>query len=132
MAYKQKKMILSRRWFILKLKSREYVYRIIQKHWSLGSIPILFKVGHPCSMWTQKKFDVILVWVKIPRIPWEVWNWDSFRYIGNVLGEFIDVDMTFTLTKRMSVVRILVSFNIISGIGRNQILFGSSRIASIN
>lgn len=63
-----------------------------------------------------ERIDVIPVSVRIPGAPWEFWNWESLRDIGNVLGLFIDADMSFTHTKSMTVARILVSLNIRTGL----------------
>ena len=58
------------------------------------------------------KFDVIPIWIWLLGLPWELWNWNSFRDIRHALGAFIDANMTFAQTGIMYVERILVSLNI--------------------
>ena len=59
-----------------------------------------------------EQLDTILVWVHLRGIPLEFWNPAWLSEIGNELGTFIEVDLSFQQTEIKKVARILVSLNI--------------------
>ena len=59
-----------------------------------------------------ERLDTIPVWVRLLGLPWELWNPESLSDIGNALGTFIEVDLSYQQTKIKKVARILVSLNI--------------------
>ena len=59
-----------------------------------------------------ERLDTIPVWVRLPGLPWELWKPNSLSDIGNALGTFIEVDLSYQQMKIQKVTRILVSLNI--------------------
>ena len=50
----------------------------------------------------------MLVWVHLLVLPPHLWTMDIFRAIGNSMCIFLDVDMSFQVTKSRNVAHILV------------------------
>jgi len=48
--------------------------------------------------------------VKLPVLPIEYWSKEVFKEIGNTLGQFLEADMSFLKSKKMTMARILVEF----------------------
>jgi hypothetical protein len=55
------------------------------------------------------------IWVHLPGILVDFWTKESFKEIGNVLGLFLDVDMSFESLREMFVARILVFLDVKEG-----------------
>jgi hypothetical protein len=54
--------------------------------------------------------------VRLSGLPTELWTKEGFRLLGNTMGTFLGIDMSFLETKKMSVARILVFLNIRKGL----------------
>jgi hypothetical protein len=52
----------------------------------------------------------------LPGLPVELWTPKGFEYLGNALGRYMDVDMSFKDSRKMSMAHILVSMNIRKGL----------------
>ena len=66
--------------------------------------------------------DVVPVWVKLPALPLHFWDLYHFRRIGDILGTFLEADLSFLETKEKKVARILVNLNIREGLAEAIIL----------
>ena len=95
---------------------REDVDHILRKVWTYGKTPFQLKIWTPPFNVDTKRLDTIPVWVRLPGLPWELWNLDSLGDIGNALGTFIEVDISYQQTKIRKVARILVLLNIITSL----------------
>ena len=67
--------------------------------------------------------DVVPMWVRLPSFSLPFWTMEHFMHIGNLLGNFLEVDFSFNSTGLKRVAHILVSINIRNG------LPGAMRIA---
>ena len=38
------------------------------------------------------------IWVKLPNLPFEFWSIEFFKLIGNTLGTFLEVDLSFLVS----------------------------------
>ena len=74
-----------------------------------------------------EQLDTIPVWVLLPRLPLEFWNPACHSDIGNELGTFIEVDLSFQQTNIKKVARILVSLNIRTSLPEAFNLYGKTR-----
>jgi hypothetical protein len=73
--------------------------------------------------------DVALIWVRILGMPMEFWTKKIFSELGNFLGTFLDVDMSFLESGEMAVARILVSLDIQEGlIEELELIFGEKSL----
>jgi hypothetical protein len=109
---------LSKEWFILKFKKVEDTKWVLKSPWSIDSSLVLLK------KWTLlfdagcEKVDKLLIWVHFPSLPIELWTKEGFRCLGNALGTFIDADMYFISTSKMSIAIFLVHINVSKGLAR--------------
>ena len=103
---------LTKGWFGFRFNCASDVEKILVKHWSYGAVPILLKKWTPLFDADSERLETMLVWVRLPRLPWEFWNPNSLRDLGNALGVFLEVDLSFMKTRRKTIARILVSLNI--------------------
>jgi hypothetical protein len=65
---------------------------------------------------SRERIDELLIWVRLLSLPPELWKVKGFESIGNALGTYMDVDMSFISTGRMSMACILVSLNFRKGL----------------
>ena len=56
--------------------------------------------------------DKIPIWVWLLGLPLEFWNLTSLKDLGDSLGVFLKVDLSFIKTHTKYVERILISMNI--------------------
>jgi hypothetical protein len=64
---------------------------------------------------SKEHADISPLWVRIPILPMEYWTKKSFTELGNALGSFVDVDMSFLEIGEMEFARILVSLDVREG-----------------
>jgi len=103
--------ILARGWFAFMLKTKNVVSWVLEQHWSMAAIPLILKHWTPFFNAQRKKVDKELVY-----FPMIYWNMQRFRAISNRLGEFMDVDMSFRDSGRMTVARVLVKMDFKKGL----------------
>ena len=65
---------------------------------------------------SQEPIDVVPTWVILPSLPFPFWTMEHFMHIGNLLGNFLEVEFSFNSTGLKRVAHILVSINIRNGI----------------
>jgi hypothetical protein len=65
------------------------------KPWSINNSPLLLKPWSSLFDESIERLDKILVWVRLPTLPFHLWTFEHFKSIGNFLGDFLDADMTF-------------------------------------
>ena len=54
--------------------------------------------------------------VKLPNIPFEFWSMEFFKLVGNSLGSFVEVDMSFLQSGVMCLGRVLVFLDLRKGL----------------
>jgi hypothetical protein len=67
-------------------------------------------------MQRENRIDEEPIWVRLPGLPMQFWNTHRFAAIGNLLGSYLEVDMSFEDTGYMTVARILVKINLRKGL----------------
>ena len=77
----------------------------------------------------KEMMDVAPVWVKIPDLPLEFWNLNSFGEFGNTLDIYLNLDMSFITTKRMTIDWILLSLNVQEGLSEEIKLIWGKEIS---
>ena len=71
---------------------------------------------HPMFDASRERVDVVPTSVRLPSLPFPFWTMEHFMHIGNLLGNFLEVDFSFNNTSLKRVARILVSINIRNGL----------------
>ena len=112
-------MELNRNWYAFTFQNSEHSKWVLSKAWSINNSLLLLKPWIPLFDASKKCLGKILVWVRLPTLPFHLWSFDYFKKNGNFLGDFLDVDMTFEETKQRKIVRILVNLNIKEGLGED-------------
>lgn len=77
---------------------------------------MLLKPWHPLFDASRERVDVIPIWVRMPTLPLHFWDLQHFKWIGDILGTFLEADLTFLETLEQKVARILVNINIREGL----------------
>ena len=62
--------------------------------------------------WKADREKRIAVWIRIPDLPSELYNVESLRRIGNLVGKTLKIDRTTTLSEKGSFARICVEVNL--------------------
>ena len=56
------------------------------------------------------------IWVKLPGLPIQLWTPAFFKLLGNQLGEYVDADFSFKITREMVVACVLVLLDLREGL----------------
>jgi len=109
-------VMLTRGWFAFRFKKEEELRRVLNMNWQLKNAPVLLKLWHPLFDASRERVDVSPVWVRMPALPLHYWDPYHFRKIGDILGTFLEADMSFLETLEQRVARILVNINLREGL----------------
>ena len=61
---------------------------------------------------SKERVDVLPIWVRMPALPLHFWDLYHFKRIGDIIGTFLEADLSFRETNEKKVVRILVNINL--------------------
>jgi len=109
-------VMLTRGWFAFRFKKEEELRRVLNMNWHLNNAPVLLKLWHPLFDASRERVDVSPVWVRMPALPLHYWDPYHFRKIGDILGTFLEADMSYLETLEQRVARILVNINLREGL----------------
>jgi hypothetical protein len=85
---------------------------VLQRHWFIDSSSVLLKMWDTTSDASIEWLDSIPIWVCFLDLLPHLWFVKCFHAIKNMLGNFMDANMSFLESGEMLVARILVSLNI--------------------
>jgi hypothetical protein len=120
LGYSPELVELNRNWYAFTFQSNEHSKWVLSKAWSINNSLMLLKPWNPLFDASTECLDKILVWVRLPTLPFHLWSFEYFKKIGNFLGDFLDADMSFEVTKQRKVARILVNLNVREGLGEEM------------
>ena len=89
---------------------------ILNHNWPLNHSPVLLKPWHPLFDASRERVNKIPIWVRLPGLPLHFWDTLHFRQIGDILGNYLEADLSFMETHYKQVARILVELNILEGL----------------
>jgi len=124
--------ILNRGWFAFNFKGEEELKRILNSNWHLNRVPVLMKRWHPLFDASRERVEESPIWVRLPALPLHYWEPFHFRNIGNILGTFLEADLSYLETFDKRVARILVSINLREGLAEQiNLIRGTESIPQI-
>lgn len=85
-------------------------------NWSMEHSPMLLKRWHPLFDGSRERVDLVPIWVRLPRLPLPFWTEEHFSKIENLLGSFLEADLSFKVTKLKRVAKIVVNITIREGL----------------
>lgn len=97
-----------RGWFMVRFSNAEVVDWVLERNWGFGKALILFKRWTPIFDAQRERLGEIPMWVPLPSLAPHLWLMDVFKVIGNILGTFLEADMSFQVTMERKMARILV------------------------
>jgi len=121
-------VLLNRGWFAFKFKSEEELSQILNQNWQMNHVPVLMKRWHPRFDASRERVDESPVWVRLPGLPLHYWEPIHFKNIGNILGTFLEADLSYLETFDQRVARILVSINLREGLAEQMNLIWDSEV----
>ena len=62
------------------------------------------------------------IWVKFPNLPFEFWSMEFFKLIGNTLGTFLEVDLSFLASGVYCLGKVLVLIDIRKGLASDIVI----------
>ena len=98
--------------YAFNFKQQEHVQWVLDRNWSLDHTLVLLKPWISSFDASRERVDVVPLWVQLPGLPRQYCSEDHFTNIGNILGSYLEVDMSFKTSKLQRVARILVNINI--------------------
>jgi hypothetical protein len=118
--------LLSKGWFMLKFQCVADATKVLKDPWCIDSTPLLLKRWTSFFDASTERIDELPIWVHLPGLPPELWTAKGFKCIGNALGNYMDVNMSFISSGRMSMAHILVSLNVRKGLsGEIELSWGN-------
>ena len=69
-----------------------------------------------------ERYDSIPIWVKLPNFPFEFWSVEFFRMLGNTLGTFLEVDVSFLETGMCCLGKIMVLLDLRNGLAEDIVI----------
>ena len=111
--------MLNRGWFAVNLEKAGDLSWIQNKCWHIDHSPVLLKPWSPLFDAIKERVDIVPVWVRLPALPLHFWDLYHFRRIGDMLGTFLEVDLSFLETREKKVARILVNINLREGLAES-------------
>lgn len=99
---------LDKGWFMVIFENKEAADWVVERNWAFGNYPVLFKQWSPMFDALHERTDVFLVWVRALGLPSFLWVESVFMSIGNLLGTYLEADMSFIQTQNKAMARILV------------------------
>ena len=107
---------LNRGWFAVNLEKEADLRWIQSQCWHIDHSPLLLKPWSPLFDASRERVDVLPIWVRLLALPLHFWDMYHFKRIGDILGTFLEADLSFVETKVMKVERILVNINLREGL----------------
>lgn len=86
----------------------------------MGKLQIFFKKWTPLFDAQRERLEEIPMWVHLSALAPQLWLADVFISIGNKLGTFLEVDMSFFAMKERKVDHILVKLDLREGLTDNM------------
>lgn len=112
-------------WFGFNFKAEDHAKWVLNRNWSLCGAPFLLKPWHPLFDASCERVDSVPLWVHLPGLPLQYWKEYHLREIGNLVGTFLEADLSFLETQQRQVTRILVNVNIREGLAEDmQLIWG--------
>jgi hypothetical protein len=107
---------------------------VIQKNWRIDSTPVVLKMWTPLFDARRERFDIALLWVRLPGLPMDFWSPSIFKNIGYALGVFLEADASYENSRDMTMARILVSLDVREGLAEEMEIShgGRSHIQSLD
>ena len=87
--------MLNRGWFAVNLEKEGDLSWIQSKCWHIDHSTVLLKPWSPLFDASKERVDVVPVWVRLPALPLHFWDLYHFRRIGDMLGTFLEADLSF-------------------------------------
>jgi hypothetical protein len=106
----------------LKFSKATDVAWVLKYNWSIDSSPLLLKQWNLLFDPNNDIMEVARIWVRLPRFPLELWTLDGFLLMGNMIGSFLEVDMSCQSRNEMTVARILVMVDLRGGLAEEMTL----------
>jgi len=112
-------------WFAFKFRLEEHLAQVMKRNWNIFNLPLLLKPWHPLFDANSERVDSVPLWVRLPGLPLQYWKPHHLREIGNIIGNFLEADLSFLENKQREVARILVNVNIREGLAEDlQMIWG--------
>jgi hypothetical protein len=73
---------LNRNWYAFTFQISEHSKWALGKAWSINNSPLLLKPWSPLFDASTERLDKILVWVRLPALPFHLWSFEYFKKIG--------------------------------------------------
>ena len=95
---------------------------ILKGFWKWDNSGLFLKRWTPLFDPCIERYDSIPIWVKLPNLPFEFWSVEFFRMLGNTLGTFLEVDVSFLETHICSLGKILVLLDMRNGLAEDIVI----------
>jgi hypothetical protein len=120
LGYSAELVELNRNRYAFTFQRNEHSKWVLSKAWSINNSLMLLKQLSLLFDASTKCLKNISVWVRLPALPFHLWSFEYLKKIGNFLGDFLDADMSFEVTKQRKVARVLVNLNVREGLGEER------------
>lgn len=116
MAYAPKVVAMVRNWFVFHFHQDSHAKWALSGIWSWDHNPVILKAWSPMFAARRERIDTLPLWVRLPSLPLQFRTPTHLKNIGNLLGSFLEADLSFTESNEQKIVRILVNIYIRDGL----------------
>ena len=95
--------------------------------WEIAGVPIILWKWSIIFYAKHARAEKEPIWIKLSCLPPHLWNIVLFKMIGDVLGVYVDTDLSYKVIGEMSIARILVLLDLHEGLTRNLLENGVRR-----
>ncbi|KAI9112910.1 hypothetical protein K1719_016024 [Acacia pycnantha] len=118
--------LTSKSWEQVSQQDREYAFQ--EGPWMIEDHYLIVQRWRPnFNPWKADFQCVIAAWVRLPDVPFEFYNVESLRRIGNMIGKMIKVDRSTSIYDKGGFARICVEIDLKQELLPTYLVFGEER-----
>ena len=102
-------------WLDFKFQHSSDAAKILVGSWKWDGVALFLKCWTPLFNPRSERYYNMPIWVKLPHFSFELWLLEFFKVVGDSLGSFVEVDMSFVHFGVMCMGRILVNLDLRDG-----------------
>ena len=90
---------LTRGLFAFNFTQQEHVNWVLVRNWAIEQCLVLLKTWTPTFDASRERVDEVPIWVWLSGLPRQYWSEEHFICIGNILGTFLEADLSYKIMK---------------------------------
>nr|KYP46870.1 Transposon TX1 uncharacterized [Cajanus cajan] len=98
--------------YLIKFSKEDYQFALFEGPWLVIDHYLIVQRWRPFFLTHAKKVQKVAVWIRIPRMPIELYNSRFLTRVGNILGTMLKIDKLTSIQSRGKFARICVEMDL--------------------